>query len=156
MGEVISINISSRKGTKKKPIKEGVLKENWGLVGDAHSGPGERQVSLLSLESIERQAQAMRKEPKLAKCPKTDDIVLKPGDFGENITTKGIDLSSLPIGKEILVGEEALLRITKRGKECHRYCSIYYQTGSCIMPKEGIFAQVVKGGKIKVGDRIFY
>ena len=136
-GKIISINISHRKGTSKKPINEGILKEGYGLIGDAHSGNGIRQVSLLGIESIERS--------------KTN---LHPGDFAENITTKGLDLISLRIGDRLRIGDSTILKVTKIGKECPKPCSIYYKFGDCIMPKEGIFCEVLVGGKVQVGDNI--
>ncbi len=135
--KVISINISERKGTSKIGVKEGVLKEGYGFIGDAHSGNGIRQVSLLAIESIER-----------------SNTNLHPGDFAENITTKGLNLTSLRIGNELRIGEQAIIRVTKLGKECPKPCSIYYKFGDCIMPKEGIFCEVLIGGKVKAGDTI--
>lgn len=146
MPKIVSINISERKGIAKSPIEQGALKEDWGLEGDVHSGPGDRQISLLAIESIQKQT---------GKCPKahSQDVKLKPGDFGENITTEGVDLPSLDIGTKLIINE-VVLEISKIGKECHRFCSIYYKTGDCIMPKEGVFARVLKGGIIKVNDKI--
>jgi MOSC domain-containing protein YiiM len=145
MKKIVSINISKGKGVAKKPVEAGVLEEGCGLVGDAHSGPGDRQVSLLALESIHKQNMKL----------KTRKIVeLKPGDFAENITTDGIDLVNLKIGTRLMINNRVELEITKIGKECHRYCSIYYKTGDCIMPREGVFARVLKGGSIKIEDKI--
>ena len=144
-GKIHSINISKRKGVSKFPVSEAELIKGLGLKGDAHSSPGDRQVSLLSIESIRRQSA----------CPKIKKKVeLKPGDFAENITTEGIDLAKLKIGDILRLGKEVELQISKIGKECHKFCSIYYKTGDCIMPREGIFASVLKGGKIKAGDVI--
>lgn len=145
--KVVSINSSTKKGIKKTPIQDGKLIENWGLEGDVHAQEGNRQISLLALESIQKQKA----------CPKinTDavaELQLQPGDFAENITTSGIELKLLSIGQKIKVGEEALIEVSKIGKECHRYCAIYYTVGDCIMPREGVFAKVIKGGIIKAGD----
>lgn len=155
MAKVVSINISQRKGIAKRPIKVGALRENYGLVGDVHGGPGDRQVSLLAIESIQRQQLAMNNK-QIEKCPKVRSRggKLKPGDFAENITTKGIHLASLDVGTKLIINDKVVLKITRIGKECHRYCSIYYRTGECIMPKEGIFAQVLKGGSMRIGDKI--
>ncbi len=114
--------------------------KDFGLAGDAHAGPWHRQVSLLANESIEKM-RAM-------------GLKVGYGDFAENITTEGIDLVHLPIGTEIRIGDSVLLRVTQIGKECHERCAIYYQAGDCVMPKEGIFAEVIKEGDVKVGDEI--
>ncbi len=146
IGAVFSINTSKTKGIAKTPVEKVCLREDFGLEGDAHAGNGIKQVSLLSIESIRKQSG----------CPKVKNkgISLKAGDFAENITTQGIDLSALKIGDNLMIGNGAVLEITKIGKECHRYCSIYYKTGDCIMPREGIFARVLTKGEIAVGDRI--
>lgn len=155
MAKIVSINIGQRKGLAKRPVKEGVLKKDYGLLGDVHSGPGDRQVSLLAIESIQRQELLMNKK-QIDKCPKThsESVNLSPGDFAENITTEGVDLAGLDIGTRLIIKNKIVLEITKIGKECHRFCSIYYKTGDCIMPREGIFAKVLRGGKIKVGEEI--
>lgn len=145
-GKIHSINHSKCKGTAKKPVNEATLIENFGLEGDAHGGPGIRQVSLLAVESIQKQKECAKVQKK--------NISLKPGDFAENITTEGLDLVGLRIGNQFKVGKETILELTKIGKECHRYCSIYYKTGDCIMPREGIFAKVIKGGRIAIGDEV--
>ena len=139
-GKVVAINTSERKGMRKKPVKEAVIKTNYGLEGDAHaSSEWHRQVSLLALESIKKM-QAL-------------GLKVKPGDFAENITTEGINLPELPIGTKMTIGEVEA-EVSQIGKECHTRCAIYYQAGDCIMPKEGIFVKVIKGGKIKEGDII--
>ncbi len=130
---------SKEKGAKKQNIKIGVLKENFGIVGDAHAG-SRRQVSLLAEESIEKM--------------KNKGLDINFGDFAENIVTSGIDLKNLPIATKIRIGKNAILEVTQIGKVCVSRCAIYYKTGDCIMPKEGIFAKVLKGGIIKVGDRL--
>lgn len=129
--EIRAISISKEKGTKKENVKEAVLKEDYGIVGDAHAG-SERQVSLLAEESIKKMK-----------------LNVGPGDFAENITTSGIDLMGLDIGARLKIGD-AVLEITHKGKVCHARCNIYYQAGDCVMPKEGVFAKVVKGGRISV------
>jgi len=145
-GKVFSINLSKAKGTSKQPVNYARLIFQFGLEGDAHGGDTVKQVSLLSNESILRQKRCEKVKKK--------NISLKPGDFAENITTADIDLASLSIGNRLLIGNNVILEISKIGKECHRFCSIYYKTGDCIMPREGIFAQVLCGGEIRVGDRI--
>ena len=141
MASVIAVCRSEKKGIKKIDIKKGTLKEGFGLIGDAHADSGwHRQVSLLALESIEK----MRKE----------GYDVKPGDFAENVTTEGIVLNTLPIGTLLDVGKNVVLEISQIGKECHTGCAIFKQTGKCIMPKEGVFAKVIKGGEISAGDNI--
>ena len=140
-GRVVSVNISDKKGIRKKPVKEAVIKTDFGIKGDAHaSNKWQRQVSLLALESIKKMQDL--------------GLKVKPGDFAENITTEGIDLLKLPPGTKMTIGEDVKVEINQIGKECHTRCNIYYQTGDCVMPKEGIFVKVLKGGKIKKGDKI--
>jgi len=139
-GKVLAVNISDSKGTKKTNIQSCALLKDFGLKGDAHAGPWHRQVSLLANESIEKMS-AM-------------GLKVGFGDFAENITTEGVDLVRLPIGTTIRVGDSVLLRITQIGKECHERCAIYYQAGDCVMPKEGIFAEVLREGEVRVGDEI--
>ncbi|RLF51845.1 MAG: MOSC domain-containing protein [Thermoplasmata archaeon] len=138
-GIVISINISHKKGLKKTPVKEAIVNER-GIVGDAHAGEWHRQISLLAEESIEKMREL--------------GLKIGYGDFAENITTKNIDLSKLRIGQKIRVGKEVILEITQIGKKCHDECEIKRLIGKCVMPKEGVFARVISGGKIKVGDEI--
>jgi MOSC domain-containing protein YiiM len=139
--EVISINISDKKGIRKKPVDEAVIKQDYGINGDAHaSGRWHRQVSLLALESIQKM-QAM-------------GLDVGPGDFAENITTGGIDLPALPVGTRMTVGNDIELEVSQIGKQCHSRCAIYHQAGDCVMPKEGIFVKVIKGGTIRKGDAI--
>ncbi|GLI38343.1 MOSC domain-containing protein [Geobacter hydrogenophilus] len=137
--KVIAVCISENKGERKTPVVSVELRENHGIVGDAHAGEWHRQVSLLAAESIEK----MRKM----------GLDVDSGDFAENITTEGIDLPALPIGTRLAVGE-TLLEVTQIGKECHTRCAIYHQAGDCVMPKEGIFARVITGGVVKPGDPI--
>ncbi len=139
-GKVLAVNISKEKGTKKTNIHACALLKDFGLKGDAHAGPWHRQVSLLANESIEKM--------------RAKGLKVGSGDFAENITTKGVDLVHLPIGTEIRIGNSVLLRVTQIGKECHQRCAIYYQAGDCVMPREGIFAEVVSEGEVKVGDEI--
>ncbi|WP_255351331.1 MOSC domain-containing protein [Caloranaerobacter sp. TR13] len=140
IGKVVAINISEKKGVIKTPIPEGIFKENFGLVGDAHAGKWHRQVSLLGVESIEK----MKKIGIKGLCS---------GKFAENITTEGIKLYELPVGTKLKIGE-TIQEVTQIGKECHSGCAITKEVGQCVMPKEGIFTKVLKGGKIKVGDAI--
>jgi len=140
MAKIIAVCTSEKKGMRKKNVGEGMLKIQFGLEGDAHGGDWHRQVSLLAMESIE----------------KMQDLGLDvhPGDFAENFTTEGIDLVALPVGTQLRIGEEALGEITQIGKECHTRCAIYYQAGDCVMPKEGVFMKVIKGGRVVNGDNI--
>ncbi|MDI3533808.1 MAG: hypothetical protein PWQ82_173 [Thermosediminibacterales bacterium] len=139
MAEVVAVCTSPKKGMRKKNVGEGLLVENFGLEGDAHGGDWHRQVSLLALESIEK----MREK----------GLDVNPGDFAENITTKGINLIELPVGTKLKIGN-TLTEVTQIGKVCHSRCAIYYQAGDCVMPREGIFVKVLEGGPIKVGDQI--
>jgi MOSC domain-containing protein YiiM len=145
MAKVIAVNISEKKGTTKKSVEKALLIEDFGLQGDAHSGPGKRQVSLLAAESVEK-SKAQVKDPNRVKG-------ICEGSFAENITTSGIELYTLPVGTVFKIGE-AELEVTQIGKECHSGCEISKIVGKCIMPTEGIFARVVKGGEIKAGDDI--
>ena len=141
MARIIAVCKSRKKGTKKGVIAEGVLKENHGLVGDAHADCcTHRQVSLLAVESINKM--------------RSLGFDIGPGDFAENLTSEGIDLVSLPIGTYVSIGKEATLEVTQIGKECHTGCAILRQTGKCIMPKEGVFAKVLRGGSVRAGDQI--
>ncbi|PNH19089.1 molybdenum cofactor biosynthesis protein [Lachnospiraceae bacterium] len=139
MGRIEAICISKRRGTAKYQRKEAMLQENWGIVGDAHAGIWHRQVSLLAKEKIE----AFRKA----------GATVAYGAFGENLVVSGIDLRMLPIGSRLQIGDVILL-LTQIGKECHDHCAIFYEVGTCIMPKEGVFAKVVKGGRVQVGETI--
>ncbi len=141
MATVLSINISEKKGTPKTTITEGTLVENFGFASDAHAGKWHRQVSLLAKESIEK-----------AKGMRTDGLC--HGMFAENITTEGISLHTLPVGTKLQIGSEAVIEISQIGKECHDGCAIRQLVGQCIMPKEGVFARVLRGGIVKAGDEI--
>ena len=138
-GKIVSINISEKKSVRKRPVEEIELIENVGIKGDAHAEGGIRQVSLLALDSIKKMIDL--------------GLDVNPGDFAENITTEGIDLLSLPVGMKLAVGE-VILEVSQHGKICHTKCNIFKTVGDCVMPKEGIFCKVIKGGKIKKGDVI--
>ncbi|MBW2607100.1 MAG: MOSC domain-containing protein [Deltaproteobacteria bacterium] len=138
--KIVAIAISKKKGTRKTPVEHADLLQDYGLKEDAHAGPWHRQVSILAGESI----QASRDQ----------GLDVSFGDFAENIATSGIDWKGIPIGTLIELGEGALVEITQIGKECHNKCAIYYQAGDCIMPREGVFARVVKGGRIRCNDNI--
>jgi MOSC domain-containing protein YiiM len=139
MANVLAVCISENKGERKKPVESVELRENHGIVGDAHAGDWHRQVSLLAQESIDKM--------------RALGLDVNAGDFAENITTTGIDLVSLPIGSRLQIGD-TLLEVTQIGKECHTRCAIFYQAGDCVMPKEGIFVKVISGGVVKPGDEI--
>ena len=145
-GIVTATCISEKKGTRKHPVPSITLLENCGIIGDAHAVNTDtpilyrhRQVSLLAEESVDKM-RALGME-------------LNPGDFAENILTKGIELKSLPIGTILSIGE-AELAVTQIGKECHDGCAIKELVGKCIMPKEGVFGRVLTGGTVKAGDKI--
>lgn len=141
MAKVIAVCRSDKKGTRKETVSEGVLSEDYGLVGDAHADCStHRQVSLLAMESIER-VRALGLE-------------LGPGDFAENLTTEGLSLVSLPVSTRLAIADDVLLEITQIGKECHTRCAIYRMVGKCIMPEEGVFARVIRGGKVKAGNTV--
>jgi FdhD protein len=141
MASIIAVSTSKEKGVKKEVIPEGILQENHGLVGDAHAGLSpQRQVSLLATESIDQM--------------RSPGVDLRPGDFAENLTCEGIDLVSLTVGTQLAIGKEVVLEITQIGKECHQGCAISRQVGRCIMPREGVFSRVIRGGVVKAGDEI--
>lgn len=131
--KVESVNIAAAKGVQKHEVPEIVLQENFGIEGDAHAGAWHRQVSLLAGEAID--------------VMKAKGFALTPGAFGENIVTRGVDWSRAKVDEIIVIGT-VKLQITQIGKECHSRCAIYYAAGECIMPSQGIFAKVLKGGKI--------
>jgi len=140
-GRVVSVNISDKKGIRKNPVGEALIKAGFGIEGDAHaSSKWHRQVSLLALESITKM--------------QTAGLTVNPGDFAENITTAGIDLLRLTVGMKVMIGDQIEVEVSQIGKNCHTRCEIYNQAGDCIMPKEGIFVKVLKGGSIKNGDSI--
>ena len=139
--EIVSLNVSRDKGTVKRPVEKLTLLEGLGIEGDAHAGAGSRQVSLLADEDIDTMRAALG--------------TLVPGTFAENITTRGVDLPSLPIGTRLEIGE-AVLEISQVGKECHDGCAIREKAGDCVMPRRGVFASVIKGGEITVEDTGYY
>jgi MOSC domain-containing protein YiiM len=139
-GRIVAVSISLKKGVKKTNVRQGSLIENRGLENDAHAGDWHRQISLLAIESISK----IREK----------GLDVYPGDFAENITTEGIRLWELPVGTRMKLGEEALVEVTQIGKECHDRCAIYHQVGDCVMPREGIFVKVLKGGTIGPADVI--
>jgi MOSC domain-containing protein YiiM len=139
MGKILAICTSEKKGNAKQMINEAEFKVDHGIVGDAHAGNWHRQISLLSFEKIE-------------------DFRSRGGEvdfgaFGENVVVEGIDLSKLPVGTKLAIGD-ILLEVTQIGKVCHDRCHIFYTVGDCIMPREGIFTKVLKGGIVKVGNTI--
>jgi cyclic pyranopterin phosphate synthase len=138
-GRVVAVNISAAKGERKTPVPAVVLREEHGIESDAHAGPWHRQVSLLAQESIDKMVAA--------------GLDVGPGAFAENITTEGLDVASLPLFTTLVVGE-ALVEVTQIGKECHSRCAIYHQAGDCVMPREGIFVRVLRGGKVATGDAV--
>ena len=138
---IIATCKSDTKGVRKIPQCSVLLRENYGLVDDAHAdSKWHRQISLLAKESIDKMLRM--------------GLEVGPGDFAENITTEGIDLPALPIGTILQAGEEVILEVTQIGKECHTGCAVFQQIGKCVMPKEGIFARVIRGGYVIPGDRI--
>jgi len=138
--EIVSIASSRKKGTPKVPVEEAYLVREHGIDGDAHAGNWHRQVSFLSAESIEK--------------ARDRGLDVTFGNFAENIATRGIDWETIPVGALLNLGDSAQVEITQKGKECHNKCAIYYLAGDCIMPREGIFARVIEGGKIRCGDSI--
>ncbi|MDI9491083.1 MAG: MOSC domain-containing protein [Clostridiaceae bacterium] len=139
MAKIVSINRSDKKGIIKTPQQKGLFIENFGLQDDAHGGNWHRQVSLLGIESIEKMKKTI---------PSLSD-----GDFAENLTTEGLVLYELPIGTKLQIGE-TIQEVTQIGKSCHTGCAIKQQVGNCIMPTEGIFTIVIKGGWVHIGDEI--
>lgn len=139
MGKIKAICISEKRGIQKTKVSKAILRNDFGIVGDAHAGDWHRQISFLPYEDI--------------KNFKEKGAQIKDGDFGENIITEGIDFSILPIGS-LLQCNEVIFKLTQRGKECHTHCAIYHKMGECIMPTKGVFAEVKKSGEIKEGDEI--
>jgi len=138
--KIVSIAFSIKKGTRKECVERAEIVENHGLRGDAHAGPWHRQVSFLASEAIEKARNA--------------GLDVTFGDFAENIATEGIDWPKIPVGSRFRLGSSIVVEITQIGKECHKKCAIYYQAGDCIMPREGVFGRVIKGGMISCGDPI--
>ncbi len=141
IGKVVAISISKKKGIQKTNVQSAKLIENFGIEGDIHAANWHRQVSFLALESIDKM-----REKGLSN--------LRPGAFAENITTEFLELPDLEIGTRMKIGKETELEITQIGKECHSKCAIFFKVGDCVMPREGIFAKVIRGGEIFVGDEI--
>jgi MOSC domain-containing protein YiiM len=137
---VVAVSVSDRKGVVKENVPEIRLVVEQGVAGDAHAEGGKRQVSLLALESIDKMRAA--------------GAQVKPGDFAENITTRGLAVDHLPVGTRLRIGTAAELTITQIGKTCHAGCAIRELVGDCIMPREGVFAQVDKAGVVRPGDII--
>ena len=135
-----SIAISNKKGTPKTPVESAWLIRDHGISGDAHAGKWHRQVSFLSAESIEK--------------AREKGLDVSFGNFAENIATSGIDWPSQPLGTKVQIGKTALVEITQIGKKCHKKCAIFKISGDCIMPREGVFARVLRGGKIRCDDKI--
>jgi MOSC domain-containing protein YiiM len=150
---IVSLNVSSSTGTRKKPVDSFRLVKGEGVEGDAHAGLIEdRQVSLLAVEEIEKASERLVK----GGCALTSSLDhLSPGDFAENITTRGIQLHLLPVGARLSIGT-TLLVVSKIGKECHAACEIRRLVGDCVMPKKGIFASVVTGGEVSREDSGHY
>jgi len=140
---VESVNISEKKGTQKHPVEEIQCIEDYGIKNDAHAGKWHRQVSLLSGEAID----VMR--------AKAGDFEIKNGDFAENIVTRGMDWTKAQPGGKIII-DHVILEVTQIGKECHSNCAIADAVGECIMPKQGVFSKVIKGGKIRAGSSGYY
>ena len=138
-GTIRAICISPARGTEKRPVSRAVLIENHGIEGDAHAGSWHRQVSLLSYDKVEEFNR------------RGGGVV--DGDFGENLLVEGVDLSRLPVGTLLKAGT-AVMRLTQIGKDCHSACAIRRRVGDCIMPREGVFAEVLKGGEVRPGDGI--
>jgi MOSC domain-containing protein YiiM len=139
-GRIIAVSVSLKKGVKKTNIFQGSLIENYGLENDAHAGDWHRQLSLLAMESISK--------------IRDKGLDVRPGDFAENITTEGIKVWELPVGTRLKLGEKAEVEVTQIGKECHDRCAIFKQVGDCVMPREGIFVKVLKGGTVSPEDPI--
>ncbi len=140
-GRIVAVCTSKKKGISKVPVEEAVFEANCGLSGDAHADRNShRQVSLLATESIEKMVKL--------------GLKVGPGAFAENLTVEGLDLMHMPIGTRMSAGDGVMLELTQIGKVCHTKCAIYKQVGQCVMPEEGIFARVLRGGVVKPGDMI--
>jgi MOSC domain-containing protein YiiM len=140
-GKILSVCFSTKRGTKKKDAATGYLAEDFGLVGDAHAeAHSHRQLSLLDISSVNKM--------------RAQGLELTYGDFAENITTEGLALYTLPVGTHLVTSRGVELEITQIGKECHHHCQIYRQVGACVMPLEGVFARILKGGEVCAGDSL--
>lgn len=140
MAKVLAVCVSERKGIQKHPVDRAELRANHGIVGDAHAGPWHRQVSLLGIDSVEKLQEKIT-------------LQLKPGDFAENILVEGMTVYTLPVGTELMIGT-ARCRVTQIGKTCHMDCAIRKAAGDCVMPREGIFVEVLEDGQVRPGDSI--
>ncbi len=141
LGKIVAVCRSEKTGTRKEPCGEGIFLEDYGMERDAHAAQGiARQVSLLAEASIDK--------------IRGLGLELHPGDFAENLTVGGMELAGLPVGTRLKVGEEVVLEISQIGKACHKGCAIFQAVGACIMPKEGVFARVIRNGKVRTGDDI--
>ena len=139
MAKIEAVCISEKKGERKHPVPCIELQKDYGILGDAHAGKWHRQVSLLAQESVDKMRSVLPS--------------LLPGDFAENILTSGIEVKELPVGTKLGIGS-VILKITQIGKECHKGCEIQKLTGKCVMPTEGVFAEVIRGGTIRKGEKI--
>ena len=139
-GRILSVNVSDAKGQKKHNIGKCLLVKGLGFEGDAHAGTPIRQVSLLAKESIQKIWDK--------------GLAVSYGDFAENFTTEGLILHTLPVGTRLRIGEKVLVELTQIGKVCHDRCAIFHQVGDCVMPREGVFVEVIIGGEVSVGDTI--
>ncbi len=141
LGKIVAVCRSEKTGTRKEPCGEGIFLEDYGMERDAHAARGiARQVSLLAEASIDKMRGL--------------GLELHPGDFAENLTVSGLELAGLPVGTRLRVGGEVVLEISQIGKECHKGCAIFKAVGACVMPKEGVFARVIRNGKVRTGDDV--
>lgn len=138
--KVVSIAVSKKKGTTKTVVDHAVIIKNHGLEGDAHAGEWHRQVSFLAMESIDK--------------ARAQGLDVSFGDFAENIATTGVDWKNLAVGTRVKLGKSVIVEVSQIGKVCHNKCAIYYKAGDCIMPKEGVFAKVISGGRLTCGDAV--
>jgi MOSC domain-containing protein YiiM len=138
--KIVSLATSRKKGTPKVPVDHVLLVKEHGIEGDAHAGPWHRQVSFLAAESIEK--------------ARNEGLDVTFGNFAENIATQGVEWEKVPVGTRLTLGESVQVEITQKGKVCHNKCAIYYMAGDCIMPREGVFARVLKGGDIRCGEPV--
>jgi MOSC domain-containing protein YiiM len=140
MKRIVSVAVSKKKGTRKIPVESVKVLKDHGILGDAHAGPWERQISFLAGEQIQE--------------ARSRGLQVDFGDFAENVATEGVNWKDLPLGTRVKLGDQVIVEITKIGKECQKKCAIYYMAGDCIMPREGVFARVVEGGTLRCGDEI--
>jgi MOSC domain-containing protein YiiM len=138
--KIVSIAVSRKKGTRKTLVERARVVENHGLEGDAHAGPWHRQISFLASESI--------------RAAREKGLTVDFGDFAENVATQGVDWKNMAVGTRVKLGATVVVEVSQIGKTCHKPCAIYYQAGDCIMPREGVFARVIRGGEIACGDSV--